>query len=206
MTSNPKVWFVDDLPSNLETFKRNHAEHFDIELFNTPGEVLERILKKEYPEALLCDIFFYDSVEEAEDVEKKIEKLALNLKAVAKQIGANDHTHATGIELMREIYEHFGKKAPPFPMYAYTSKGPFLLEQKEWENISKYGAEVLLKNKVTAESERLEIVGDIAVHKLDNSWFERAKGGSHWLMWALIPGIILTVVSFCIRRLITGTW
>jgi hypothetical protein len=50
-------------------------------------------------------------------------------------------------------------------MFAYTSKGPFLLEQKECENISKYGAEILLKNRVTADGERTEIEGDVILYR-----------------------------------------
>lgn len=157
------VWFVDDLPRNLRKFEENHRGSFKVETFSKIDEVLDRIHKKDYPDALLCDVFFYDSVEEAERVEAEIEKLAKQLKETAQKIGVHDHRHAAGIQLMKKIYEFFGNKAPPFPMYAYTSKGPFLLEQSEWDNISKYGAEVLLKNRVSPERERLEIKGDIVI-------------------------------------------
>jgi hypothetical protein len=50
-------------------------------------------------------------------------------------------------------------------MYAYTSKGPFLLERKEWKKLSKFGAEILLKNRVSADDVRYEIDGDIFVRK-----------------------------------------
>ncbi len=53
-------------------------------------------------------------------------------------------------------------------MYAYTSKGPFLLERGEWKKLSKYGAEILLKNRVSAADERYEIDGDIRIHKLNS--------------------------------------
>jgi hypothetical protein len=71
MVKKRKVWFVDDLPENLERFQSNHEGHFDIEVFSNTGEVLRRINNKDYPDALLCDVFFYDSVEEARDVELK---------------------------------------------------------------------------------------------------------------------------------------
>src|SRR5262244_906927 len=48
-----------------------------------------------------------------------------------------DDRHAAGLDLMRRIYEHFlkeGMSRPAFPIYAYTSKGPFLLAQKDWRN------------------------------------------------------------------------
>ena len=152
MTQKPKVWLVDDLPENLERFRSNHESHFDIETFSSPGAVLRRISNKEYPDALLCDVFFYDSLDVARDVEQKIENLAEQLKKTATDIGANDHTRTIGITLMKSIFEHFGESRPTFPIYAYTSKGPFLLEQSEWENLSKYGAQVLLKNRSLAGS------------------------------------------------------
>ncbi len=57
--------------------------------------------------------FFYDSVEIARDAERKIEELAEQLKKTATDIGANDHTHAVGITLMKNIFEHFGGELSP---------------------------------------------------------------------------------------------
>ena len=164
MAQKPKVWFVDDLPRNRKAFKTHHKGHFSITLFSKPGAVLERIRNREYPDALLCDVFFYETVSEAERIEKQIEQLAKELKKKAMAMNLYDHKHAAGIDLMRRVYEHFqqqGEPRPPFPIYAYTSKGPFLLEQKEWKKISSYGVQVLLKNRVMPDVERMEIEGDI---------------------------------------------
>ena len=94
--------------------------------------------------------------------------VAKQLKKTAIKNNLYDHTHAAGIDLMRNIHGHFlkeGRSRPAFPVYAYTSKGPFLLEQKDWKNISTWGAQVLLKNRVTVETERMEIEGDIEINK-----------------------------------------
>jgi predicted nucleotide-binding protein len=168
MAEKPVVWFVDDLPRNRKAFRTHHKNHFAIKLFSKPGADLKRIRKRKYPEALLCDVFFYDTVKEAEWVEGEIARLAKELKKRAIEMDLYDHRHAAGIDLMRKIYEHFvneGESRPTFQIYAYTSKGPFLLEQKEWKNISKYGAQILLKNRVSAEIERMEIEGDIKFNK-----------------------------------------
>jgi hypothetical protein len=201
-TKKRKVWLVDDLPENLERFRSNHEAHFDIETFSQTGEVLRRINNKEYPDALLCDIFFYNTVVEARDVEEKVDKLAQDLKALATAIGANDHSHATGITLMKNIYDHFGGKRSRFPIYAYTSKGPFLLEQSEWENISKYGAEVLLKNRITAEREWTEIEGDIAISKRSRSVLVRTKKVARIILATLLPGMFYLFLG----RYLRGTW
>jgi hypothetical protein len=194
------VWFVDDLPRNLRKFEENHKDSFKVETFSKIDAVLDRIHKKDYPDALLCDVFFYDSVEEAERVEAEIEKLAEQLKKTAQKIGVHDHWHAAGIQLMKKIYEFFGNKAPPFPMYAYTSKGPFLLEQSEWDNISTYGAEVLLKNRVSPERERLEIKGDIAIAKSRRSWLSWGKLRSREFLWNLLPNVVVAVAAFLLGR------
>ena len=156
--------------------------------------------KKDYPDALLCDVFFYDSVEEAERVEAEIENLATQLKGTAQKIGVHDHQHAAGIQLMSKIYEFFGNKPPRFPMYAYTSKGPFLLEQSEWDNISTYGAEVLLKNRVLPERERLEIKGDIAIARARHSWLAWGKLRSREFLWNLLPNVVVAVAAFFLGR------
>jgi predicted nucleotide-binding protein len=163
MNRKPKVWLVDDLPRNLKKFEENHRGHFDIKIFLNTRDVFALIEKGECPDALLCDVFFYESVKEAKRVENDVKKLAIRLKAAAAKAKASDPRRAKGIELMRQIYEHYGKRAPRFPIYAYTSKGPFLLEQKDWENISKYGAQVLLKNRVKPKAEREEIEDGIAI-------------------------------------------
>ena len=58
MASSYKVWLVDDLPKNRRDFEKNHASDFDITTFAKPSDVLSRILKKEYPDALLIDVYF----------------------------------------------------------------------------------------------------------------------------------------------------
>jgi hypothetical protein len=59
--------------------------------FPTPA-VLRRIHQGDHPDALLCDIFFYESVAEAERVEEKIEELATLLKRTASETGLKvDH-------------------------------------------------------------------------------------------------------------------
>jgi len=194
------VWLVDDLPRNLRKFEENHRGYFKIETFSKIDEVLDQIHEKDYPDALLCDVFFYDSVEEAERVEAEIENLATQLKGTAQKIGVHDHQHAAGIQLMRKIYEFFGNKPPRFPMYAYTSKGPFLLEQSEWDNISTYGAEVLLKNRVLPERERLEIKGDIAIARARHSWLAWGKLRSREFLWNLLPNVVVAVAAFFLGR------
>jgi len=173
------VWLVDDLPSNRKNFTSNHKGYYKVRTFEHPNEVMKQINKENYPDALLCDVFFYDQVKEAERVEKEVKKLSEELKRKAKKLNANDHSRTLGISLMEQIYEHFKHQRPEFPMYAYTSKGPFLLETNEWRKLSKYGAEILLKNRISPNDERYEIDGDIEIRKRNAK--ERGGSSTHLL-------------------------
>jgi phosphorylcholine metabolism protein LicD len=103
-----RVWFVDDLPENLEKFRENHGAHFAVTTFDKPDQVYQRISNNEYPDALLIDIFFYDSVDEARRVEKKVGELAEALQKTAFDLGLADHKYAAGITLIEQLYQHFG--------------------------------------------------------------------------------------------------
>lgn len=107
---------------------------------------------------------------------------------------------------MENIYNHFDRKPPPFPMYAYTSKGPFLLEQKDWQKISEYGAEVLLKGKVAPQSEVTEIVGDIETSFAKKSWSAWLKRVFIKSMFSLWPGFFWFVVGSLGTGLVQKIW
>ena len=92
MPGKSKVWFVDDPPR--KKFAKNHAADFDVTTFPATDAVLKRIVRGDLPNALLCDVFFYDTVEEAERVERKIDDLAKQLRDTAIEIGVVDHTRA----------------------------------------------------------------------------------------------------------------
>jgi CheY-like chemotaxis protein len=155
----PRVWFVDDLPSNRERFEKNHKEAFDIRLFTKPAEVVH-CLSQEQPDALLCDIFFYKNVKKAERIEAKVKQMASQLKAVAHDIGADTQKSLAGIKLIEEIgREHGG--TPPFPVFAYTSKGPYILEQPAWDRIVNAGAKILLKGQFSPDAEEMMILSEI---------------------------------------------
>lgn len=90
MKSDYKVWFVDDLPKNLRDFEANHATDFNIETFAKTSEVLSRIRRREYPDALLIDVFFYETAERAQEVENEVTELAKQLKDAAAKLGLMD--------------------------------------------------------------------------------------------------------------------
>jgi hypothetical protein len=116
-----RVWFVDDREENLKMFQDNHGNDFEIRAFEKPDEVLRALKAKESPDALLCDIFFYDDPKRREAIEERVKCEVEQLKkSVAK---FEPEKAQQGVDLIEEVSAMFNDN-PPFPVYAYTSKGP----------------------------------------------------------------------------------
>jgi CheY-like chemotaxis protein len=196
MHSNPRIWFVDDLQSNLDEFVEAHRDSFEITTFTDPNAVLER-LQNERPDALLCDVFFYDTPEDAKTIEDRITGEAEALAKVAKKIGATDDKYLAGITLMEEIHRKFNGSLP-FPVYAYTSKGPYLLAQAAWGRILGVGVNVLLKKRYGRTVERTVIQRDIDQFREENSW--RVKAAKHLHTVLITWGLFTTTLGILIGR------
>lgn len=204
MTPKPKVWFVDDLPSNLQTFRIRHDKEFMVSTFNKIEYVLERIRRRDYPDALLCDLFFFDTVDQAQRAEGKLVELAQTLQERALALGVDAQQHALGITLMRQINEEF-KGPPPFPMYAYSSKAPYLFGQREWEDVYKFGGRVLLKGRVPPDIEKNIILADIAGSK-DSLSLSANRNKKMRILQIALSMLLGIVVAIVLGRLMRGTW
>ncbi len=173
MKRKPVVWYVDDLSSNLSRFENNHRDHFDIKTLMEPSQVVAQ-LGESTPDALLCDIFFYETEEMAESIEAKINERASDLRSLAKDIDADKDAYQAGIPLIEDVYRRFDNQ-PPFPVYAYTSKGPYLLDTPGFDRIARLGATWLFKNRYGRDAERLLIQRDIQEHITRNSMIKRIR-------------------------------
>lgn len=170
MRKKPVVWYVDDLPSNLEKLKTNHEQAFTIRTFTKPEEVTAALVES-LPDALLCDIFFYDSVELAEDMERKVQEKAAELRAFGEHIGGNRLANQSGVQLVQSIAARFGSK---LPIYAYTFKGAYLLDELGFDRIGDAGAKWLFKGKYGPHTEQAIIQQDVEDSRLRNSILMRA--------------------------------
>jgi hypothetical protein len=171
----PIVWYVDDLPENLEKFAKNHADAFSVRTFETPAQVLNA-LSISKPDALLCDIFFYDAVQTAREMEARVGQKAEELRQFGGEIGANKLANQAGIELLQHVSNYYKNK---FPIYAYTSKGPYLLDAIGFDHIGETGARWLFKNKYGALTEQVLIHHDIEEFREKNS-FSRKIARFFW--------------------------
>ncbi len=166
MKKKPVVWYVDDLPENLERFKNNHQQVFEMRTFSTPEHVMSALVDSR-PDALLCDVFFYDTVAIAEDMEKRVQEKAAEIRKFGEDIEANMIANQAGVPLIQSVSARFGKR---FPIYAYTSKGPYLLDGPGFDRIGDAGAKWLFKGKYGAATEQIIIQQDIEDYHLKNSF------------------------------------
>ena len=202
MNKKPIVWYVDDLPENLEKFRNNHAEAFTVRTFETPGQVLNE-LSKSKPDALLCDIFFYESLQIAKEMELRVGKKAEEIRQFGEEIGANKVANQAGIELLQHVSNRYKNQ---FPIYAYTSKGPYLLDAIGFDHIGETGARWLFKNKYGAHTEQIIIHNDVKEFREKNS-FSRRTARFFWtavftsgILGGLVVWLLTEVLPKLFRR------
>jgi hypothetical protein len=196
----PLVWYVDDLPSNLREFAERHSQVFTVRPFAKPAEVLEA-LKGERPDALVCDIFFYESPEIAADMERRVQDKARELRAFGAAIGANKEMNRAGIELIQTAARRYGER---FPIYAFTSKGPYLLDDHSFERIAESGAKWLFKGKYGATTEQLILCRDIETFRLKNSW--TLKLARYFWAAAFGSGVLGGLVVWLLTEFLPRHW
>jgi len=105
-----RVWLVDDREQNRTDFYDAQKHHFDIETFSTTGELLDA-LKSGVPDALLCDIYFYEDPVQREQIEQWVQEQASKLREEASTIAPD--TAQRGIRLIGDIHKQF-RGSPPF--------------------------------------------------------------------------------------------
>jgi hypothetical protein len=173
----PKVWLVDDRKENRDEFVARHGSEFDVRTFESPDSLISVISNKERPDALLCDIFFYSDPAQREDVEERITKEAKRIENLAGELHADEA--ADGIGLIQRVRRRFDDD-PPFPIYAYTSKGPYLLHSQSFDRLEELGARWLFKRKYSPQIERHRISRDVKEFQSRDEWSPRRMWGVAW--------------------------
>jgi CheY-like chemotaxis protein len=190
MASRIRVWLVDDREENRNKFIERHGNEFQVKTFESPDQLLTALDKEEPPDALLCDIFYYPDRDERERVEARIAKEAKRIEDLAGELHANEA--ADGIGLIQRVRQRFHDR---FPIYAYTSKGPYLLHNESFDRLEELNTRWLFKNKYSPQIERDRISRDVAESRERNQltgriWSVAWRAG---LVTAII-GALLSVV------------
>jgi hypothetical protein len=191
-----KVWFVDDLQSNLDAFKAAHDPPWRVETFLNPHDVLDR-LRTETPDALFVDLFFYDTPEQAREVEEKVSQKATELRKFAQDIGAVNDRYLGGVRLIEEVAARFGKR---FPVYAYTSKGPYLLEGSALDALARSDTPIVYKGRYSRAVEKLIVARDLRECEQRNSIKSRIARN----LWPVLIG--WGVVSWAVGKFLEYLW
>ena len=194
MAKRLKVWLVDDREANRNNFVARHGNEFEVTPFETPDQVLAAIRQCRPPDALLCDIFYYPNADQREEVEKRVDNEAKRIKGLSAELHADEA--ADGIGLIERIRQHFNNE-PPFPIYAYTSKGPYLLQRESFDRLEELDARWLFKNKYSAQIERHRIIEDVTEFR-DRNQMTRRIWSVAWrtgLVMALVGAIIGVVLD-----------
>lgn len=187
-----RVWLVDDREENRNNFKQKHQGFFEIETFESTDQVLRAIEEGRKPDALLCDIYFIEDPERREEVELLVRKQVEELKANLPELRPDE---ASGIELIADVREHFNE-SPHFPIYAYTSKGPYLLHGDEFDRLENLDARWLFKGKYAAHAERHRIITDIRRFRDRFNWPKRL-----WQV-ALTTGLVGAILGVILDRIL----
>ncbi len=191
------MWLVDDRQENRDRFVERHGSEFDVKTFDSPDSLISAIVKERPPDALLCDIFFYSDPDQREEVEARVAKEAKRIESLATELHADKS--ADGIGLIQRVRHQFGND-PPFPIYAYTSKGPYLLHNDSFDRLEELDARWLFKNKYSAQFERHRISKDIAQFKERYQWTPQHMWSVAWRT-GLVTAFLGALLSVLFDRL-----
>jgi CheY-like chemotaxis protein len=193
------IWLVDDREQNRQIFIERHGSEFDIKTFETPDQILSAISEQDPPDALLCDIFYYGDPVQRERVEARITNEAKRIEDLAAELHADQA--ADGIGLIQRVRQRFHND-PPFPIYAYTSKGPYLLHSQGFDELEELDARWLFKNKHSPQVERNRITKDIADFQERHDWTPKRIWAVAWRTGIITAflGALLSVLFDRIAR------
>ncbi len=131
-------------------------------------------------------------------MEQRVGEKAEEIRQFGEEIGANKVANQAGIELLQYVSSYYKNQ---FPIYAYTSKGPYLLDAIGFDHIGETGARWLFKNKYGANTEQVIIQQDVEEFRDKNSFSRRTArffwtavftsgflgGVAVWLLTEVIP-------------------
>jgi hypothetical protein len=188
-----RVWLVDDSELNRTEFYDGQKHHFDVETFSTPGELLDA-LRTRAPDALLCDLYFYDDPFQRDTLAERVRDRVAQLREEASTIAPD--TAQRGLRLIADIRRQF--RGPlPFPIYAYTSKGPYLLQRDGFQRLEELEARWLIKDQLDPPHVRRRLEIDIRDLHDEQSW-------RRWTWRAAIRGgFVGAGVAIIVDRLLT---
>ena len=198
--SSINIWLVDDRPKNREAFEERYSEDpFHPKTFSTPEELLEALGAGNPPDALLCDIYYYDDEKTREEVEAEVDSRARDIRQSAEKFRVEEAQR--GVCLIEQISQLPKRHQPPV-IYAYTSKGPYLLGDQAFDKLEKLQARWLFKNKYSPEVEANLVRSDVEALRRTNSGRRRVAQVA--LATGAVSAVLGAVLGVLAERLLVG--
>lgn len=132
----------------------------------------------------------------AKKQEARVAQKAQQIQRLAVELRSD--RAADGIGLIERVRHQF-RDDPPFPIYAYTSKGPYLLQDEGFDRLEKLDARWLFKGRYSPQMERHRITKDIAEFEEHKQWTRRVWNAA---LRAGIVGVILGVILDRLARVV----
>lgn len=155
-----KVLYCDDQRKFIDKFIERHGNNFDIQTISNIGDVYHTLRElKQLPDILLLDLYHPRESPNQKELEatanEHLEMFKNNMVDVANYINAA--YHPVGIDVAREIREHY--PASKLPILIYTQFGFLFLNDDKMRDIYQLHADFLAKDneRILPVTEEIQI-------------------------------------------------
>jgi len=157
--ARPILWYFDDSVKMLEDFQKNHGGRFDIRTFLNAADFVDAIMhartgSASFPDAVLVDMYILRAgVDNAklQATNAKLEEFYRLERELRGWVDAAWRPYgADVVEAVRKLYP-----ATELPVAMYTQRGLILLDDAVIARLERAGVEWVLKERFSAETERL---------------------------------------------------
>ena len=157
--ARPVLWYFDDGVQLLEEFRENHGSRFDIRTFSNAADFVDAIMharrgSASFPDAVLVDMYVLRGGVDAAKLKEANAKLDEFYRLERELRGWVDAAwRPYGADVVETVRKQFPTSTLPIAMY--TQRGLILLDDAVMARLERVGVEWVLKERFSAETERL---------------------------------------------------
>lgn len=164
-----KLWYYDDNPERLQVFIDRHGSEFEITAFNNPIEMIEAACVacpgENWPDVVLVDMYAPIDSRETAAAHIDADRMLLDFMKLERELkvyvdAAWRPNGADVVSIVRRTYT-----ADELPIAIYTQRGLVLLKDTIISNLEWLGVQWVIKDRFSAETERLMFNNIIAEGK-----------------------------------------
>ncbi len=169
-TRRRRLWYYDDNPERLHMFERQHASEFAITPLTNPMDVLDaasatRPGDRDWPDAVLVDMYAPNESTGGAAARVDADRMLLDFMRMERELkgwvdAAWRPYGADVVSIVRRTYS-----ADELPIAIFTQRGLVLLDDKIVSDLEWLGVQWVIKDRFSAETERLMLNNIIAEGK-----------------------------------------